>query len=477
MCWSNFFKSQDISPLEIMYEDMIEQPSETIRQISEHFDLEVDHKEVIPRSKRMADAYTQIIYDRFVSDLTAELGIDIANEIIGSKELQTAKPTKAVQLSSVRKKHVFVTLATSDYLAMSKQLFASAYYNAGWDGDYLRLAYEIPDEELDWFRNRGIIIRHCSPIHEGQPGGMHACLSSKFYMFTPYFKQWDTVIYSDVDAIVRAPLDELKSVKGFNAVEDWSPSLSEQIVSDKDIMERRLDGELCNNKINKLAQDYKISRRPFCAGFFAFSTDIISEGIFEDLKETMDNYHLVSRYGDQLSMNLYFYSKWNRLHPTFNLLIRQDPGKTPFFRPFRATTRWGLFKNMDGYVLHIFNPKPWDPISTFYLEWLANLKRAENLNVSRIPVADLARVNGISRTKNRMIPRQILFEVAEYFGNHKMKVIRLFESVYWQSQILKRLPALLPFAVNVGKDKVNNLKLRVRSSALATRRSKGKQIK
>ena len=57
------------------------------------------------------------------------------------------------------KKNLLVTLADKNYLDAAKQLFSSVYFNSGWNGDYMLLSYDIPKKELQWFRDRGIIVR------------------------------------------------------------------------------------------------------------------------------------------------------------------------------------------------------------------------------------------------------------------------------------------------------------------------------
>ena len=57
------------------------------------------------------------------------------------------------------KKNLLVTLANQDFLPMAKQVLSSAYYNARWQGDYMLLAHEIPDEDLAWFRDKGILVK------------------------------------------------------------------------------------------------------------------------------------------------------------------------------------------------------------------------------------------------------------------------------------------------------------------------------
>jgi hypothetical protein len=63
-----------------------------------------------------------------------------------------------------QKDSVIVTLADKNYVDQAKQLFSSVYWNAGWKGDYLLLSSGIPEEELKWFRNKGIIVYECKPL-------------------------------------------------------------------------------------------------------------------------------------------------------------------------------------------------------------------------------------------------------------------------------------------------------------------------
>lgn len=336
-----------------------------------------------------------------------------------------------------RKKHVLVTLATRDYIDMAKQLFSSAYFNGGWDGDFLLLAYDIPDEDLSWFRERDIVVKHTPPLYEGSPGGMHSCLASKFYMFTPYFKQWQTVIYSDLDVIVKETLGQLKEVKGFWTVEDWSPTLHDQIVDDNEIAQRNLDRQRCRELIQKVEERYDLSRRPFCAGFLAFSTDIITDDMFSELKEAMDEYHMISKHGDQLSCNLYFYDVWKKLSPTFNVLVSQmTPAHTLNAPPH---TRWGVAEDLNVYVLHIFNPKPWEERSAYYWEWLMNLQRADQIGLCKVDKDFEGGIENIKRTERGIRLREKTYFVIERYLPFKGTAIRTLNFIYWRYIFLRRV--------------------------------------
>ena len=68
------------------------------------------------------------------------------------------------------KENLLVTLADKNYIDQAKQLFSSVYWNAGWKGDYMLLAHEIPEKDLKWFRNKGILIKKCKPLYDKNIG-------------------------------------------------------------------------------------------------------------------------------------------------------------------------------------------------------------------------------------------------------------------------------------------------------------------
>lgn len=430
--WRTYFETNDIHPVEIVYEDLVKRPEEEVRRILDYLLEDCANIDVAPDTNRLSDEYTEEIYGQFVKDLVGEYGKDMVMRLEG------VEPVKDVSVRKGRSKnHVLVTLATRDYIDMAKQLFSSAYFNGGWDGDYLLLAHDITDEELSWFRERGIIIRHTAPLYEGQPGGMHPCLADKLHMFTPAFRKWRTVIYSDLDVIIKESLDGLKEVEGFWAVEDWSPTLTDQIVNDADIKERGLVPEKCREVIRRLEQRYEVSRRPFCAGFFAFSTDIITDNMFTKLKETMDEYRMVSKYGDQLSLNLFFYEGWKKLSHTYNVLVAQEAFGDSYSSG--AHTRWGVAEDVNAYVLHMFNPKPWVKQSDYHWEWLVNLKRADQTCLCKVDKDFEAGIKNIERAERRIRLMEKTHEIIDRFIPFKGTAISTLRFAYWRYVTLRRI--------------------------------------
>ena len=140
------------------------------------------------------------------------------------------------------KSSLLVTLADKKYIDQAKQLFSGAYFNAGWQGDYMLLAHDIPDKDLKWFLDKGILVKKCKGVFTDEefeklhnswgskyrPLGFVSIALSKFYLFTPEFKKWKNVVYLDLDIVVRASLEELARVRGFWAVNDMGWKLKRQ---------------------------------------------------------------------------------------------------------------------------------------------------------------------------------------------------------------------------------------------------------
>lgn len=270
---------------------------------------------------------------------------------------------------------VFVTLADAGYVEQAKQVFASAYWNGGWRGDFLLLAHEIDESELGWFEERGILVRRCVPLYEGRPGGMPPVLTSKFYLFTPEFKRWRSVIYCDADATVRASLDALLSLEGFWSIKDASRWLDVQILTRRTRRRRGLPPRQHRSLVKELRRHYEFRATPFCAGFFVFRTDLVDESTFPALKAIMDRYHPVSEYGDQLSFNLFFYDDWQVLPPVYNVQVTGE------------TNQWQIpSQEIEGVVIHYTSAeKPWITRNHFFGEWRAMLDQADAIDLSRVP--------------------------------------------------------------------------------------------
>ena len=182
------------------------------------------------------------------------------------------------------KKDLLVTLADGNYIEQAKQLFSSVYWNAGWQGDYMLLAYDIPEKDLKWFSDKGFLVKECAAILDKSNNYIgHAPLMtlSKFYLFTPEFKKWKNVVYLDGDIIVRGSLDALIQVKGFAAARILNIC---RTVLQGQFHDRNESNE---NLFKELENKCDLSRPAFNSGVMAYSTDIILEDDFQNIKNIL----------------------------------------------------------------------------------------------------------------------------------------------------------------------------------------------
>lgn len=271
------------------------------------------------------------------------------------------------------------------------------------------LAWKIPEADLDWFRNRGIMVKRVEPLPDAGAGsttnGYAGVVTAKLNLFATEFKRWKTVVFIDADCIIRYPLDRLLVTQGFTAARDalGTAVLAGQI--------RQPEG-MGEPELYKLFEPYRLTATAFNTGVFAFNTQIIDEGTAPGLQRIARQYQNLSRFGEQLWMNLHFYQRWEQLPMEYNL--------------FAAYLHWqhGLpARQIDGVVLHFprFGDQPgyrcWEEACPFHAEWSRNLARAEEINLRQVPVPARqrgAQASFFSRWRCRIALRR---DYARFFRN------------------------------------------------------------
>jgi lipopolysaccharide biosynthesis glycosyltransferase len=264
-------------------------------------------------------------------------------------------------------KNLLVTLANEGYVKQAKQLFSSAYWNAGWKGDYMLLSYKIPEKKLRWFRKKGILVKECKSLPGITKDPKITTMLSKFCLFKPELKKWKNIIYLDADIIVRASLDKLTKIKGFAAALDLGKirKLKDQFrVSEK-------------NKflLDELKRNYNLEEKSFNSGVITFGTDIIKKDTFFKLKKLFKKYDKIRNFNDQPILNLLFYKKWTKLDLVYN--SKYYFIGLPFLNNERELKVKAITIHFPGYI------KPWNPVCPFYKEWKDNLDKAELINTKK----------------------------------------------------------------------------------------------
>ena len=261
------------------------------------------------------------------------------------------------------KQNLLVTLADKNYVRQAKQLFSSVYWNAGWEGDYMLLAHDIPEDEIKWFTDKGILIKKCISLYNGPMGDGNYSISvvDKFYLFTEEFKKWAHIVFLDADIIVRAPIDDLVNTKTFSSPQIYRKNFKAHFF--KIACEERALVE----------KEYNLNRSAFNSGAFSFNTDLIKDDTFNKIIAVFYKYANISN-GDDSILNLFFYDQWIKIPLVYNVQVNYV----------------GL-KKYKGIILHFQRHSHYfpleDPKNSFYTEWNTNLEKAEFIDLNNIQKA------------------------------------------------------------------------------------------
>jgi hypothetical protein len=261
-------------------------------------------------------------------------------------------------------RNLLVTIADENYLEPARQLFACVHFDAGWSGDLMLLAHDVPEEKLVPFRERGIRVRPVGAWHREHPSVYHPTpVLSKFYLFTPEFREWDRVLYLDGDMMFWSSLDRLARVKGLAAISDRT-DLAWQF---------RKRSEQTEDLYRDLSRRYDLRQEAFNTGLLAYSTDVIREDTLAELQSLYLRFEKLQASADQGVLNLYFYRRWRRV-PDFYAALRHVPARFFFVPKYELRTIGRHF---------VGRPRVWDPANPWHAEWKRSLARFEDVDARK----------------------------------------------------------------------------------------------
>ena len=260
--------------------------------------------------------------------------------------------------------NLLVTAADRAYVEQAKQVINGARGAGCWKDDIMLLYRDVPEEELAWFKENGVIL-YSPPALYSEDEWFRRQRSSRIYppivtlrlnLFTPFFKKWKKIVHLDGDIIIFRPLTEIADAPGFSAVPDYGSTLSAQFSEPyrfKEIFPRRFNG----------------NAPAFNAGVFVLDTSIIKENSFAALRRLFDAYYEQCRYAEQSILNLYFHKRWHPLPWKFNTYYRHLPGKLPSYAEGCTILHFPAGRN---------ETRPWEPGNPFYRIWQRNLSPSAN---------------------------------------------------------------------------------------------------
>lgn len=269
------------------------------------------------------------------------------------------------------KKDLVVTLADSNYFDQARQLLSSVHHNSGWKGDYMILAHQMKDEQIEWFDRKGIIVKRIKNFGRSDLPNHPKTVLSKFSLFSGDIGQWNRIIYLDADISVTASLDRLLQLKGFWAVVDFHElKLKGQFKSPREnnfgLEHRRTYG--------KLASNFDLNRISFNSGVMVFEGHMVGEDTYDHLISLYSEFENITLH-DQSILNLLFYDRWRRLPLAFNNYFLYSR------RPFSIR-----FEKCDGIINHYILDRVWKTGNKDHFPvWKLNLDMADGMDLERRP--------------------------------------------------------------------------------------------
>ena len=268
-------------------------------------------------------------------------------------------------------KNLLITLADKNYLDFAKQLFSSVYFNAGWQGDYMLLAHEVPESDLEWFKNKGILIKRCQKLTDHIAGRWPVTILSKFYIFTPEFKKWDKIIYLDADLIVNYSLDNLLDIEGLAAIKNRSFTFFGSIKLKHFYKFFKLNHKSQQDDLKKYGPNLPM----LCATLLVINPKIITNETFANLKSLFLRYQNSSSNTEEFFFSIYFANQWTSLSPIYCLFYN-------YFKDHQINS-----KNLKSITTHFVSyQKPLDYCDSIYEIWKNNFNRADQIDLNnRLP--------------------------------------------------------------------------------------------
>jgi len=275
------------------------------------------------------------------------------------------------------------------------------------------LAFDIPEKDLEWFIQKGILITKCQSLFDGNQNEEQAPHNfDTFILFSPEFKKWKNIVFFGPDTIIKSSIKRLTSVRGFA-----SPALSGELLKSFFIPDK--DPDL----FSALNKKYNLNASAFDSSVMAFSADIIEEGTYHALRELSITYKNLST-GINPILNLYFQKKWKRLSILYNIRPKSIENKAEIDS-----------RKLKGIVFNLNEGEISKKNTAFYLEWKKNLGKADQIDLGTQPEAKKTNVfsllyfslflsiktklrqtfsgSGTKRNKNEKYPSSFIIQITD----------------------------------------------------------------
>lgn len=299
-------------------------------------------------------------------------------------------------------KSALVLVSDSGYLEYTKQVFFSAKKYGNWKGDLVLMVCDVEDAELDWFRERDIIILDLEPVIETQVNGWPRVVFHKLYLVHPMMKKWDKLVYMDADIMILRDINRLTRYNTFAArTENGKLNIRGQLLHDEDLTEKG------KRLMTDLHKQFNLNRVALNVGVMVFDTRQNSEDFFESGRKLLYKYEPVLRFPEQALFNLLFYRNWKKLPHVYNdytfYFFKKDIEKSPHLQLMKRHSK----------VLHFIGlNKPWHPDCYFHEDWKANMEKVNEISGVTPQGEDPSMLTDLRRSTYR-----ILRKIPMYFAH------------------------------------------------------------
>ena len=162
---------------------------------------------------------------------------------------------------------------------------------------------------------------------------------------------------------------------------------------------------------SELQSNYNLESPCFNSGVMVFDSDMITIDTFFVLKRLFRHYGVVHVFGDQPTLNLFFYKKFKLLPSVYNSLVSH------MINYFNIKP-----KKVKGIILHFTVNKPWFQKSPFYAEWKANLDKADLITLKKI------------QDPHSVWSQEQIRDYCKYL--QKRKIIYFYKYFFWKTLVL-----------------------------------------
>jgi len=196
-------------------------------------------------------------------------------------------------------------LADESYLDKVKQVLYGAHVLGNWPGEYILLTDVTDPAPLAWFRERGVTVIQPQLDELFGAEGLWSVLwpstvLAKLWLFHPSMRRWDTVVFLDLDILIRRDIRGLLRYRRF-AARTETHTLGDQFHLPQDLTVAEAIARRA-----ELERDFDLNSRSFNSGVMVVPTRSNNQDFYDRMIALAERFAGISKYAEQGLINLAF---------------------------------------------------------------------------------------------------------------------------------------------------------------------------